>query len=349
MSKVIYLPFQGSLGGGGPHIFVHKFTAEVVRRGFKVIYDKPQRSDVALGIIETGKILKKVNRAKTRVCVRLDNAYFRGWWNGSPGREWRPDMSALHRAIARDFHPTKGVDHVIFQSEFSRKLICSEIAERKDRYSIIHNGVDVKQFSVANADQNFRNSLVAKIGPKNLENKIVLIHHAKMRNGYIMESLLGVLDEIKKRGHNAVLLIVGNMDAECSAVYNNHSKKDVYYLGPIPNNKLPSFLSLGSIYLAPRMGSSSDNCIVEALSMSLPPVVGAWGGNSELLVDGQSGMIADGGEWNYNTQYIQNLSNGVEQIIPDLHGFKRRARKHAVKTLNLDRMLDLYLRQAMKL
>jgi len=345
MSKVLYLPFRGSISGGGPHIFVHKFVTAVQKKGIQVIYDKPQRADVALGIIESGKLLRQVNRNKTKVCVRIDGAYFKEYWTNEPGRKWRPDMVQLHKAIVRDFDKTKGADHIIFQSDFSRKLICDEIAERKDRYSVICNGTDTNMFGANNVDKNFLNSIINRAGIKNTDGKIKIIHHAKMRNDYIMESLLGVLDEIKKRGHSAILLIAGSMDAECSGVYNGHSKKDVFYVGSVPNNKMPSFLSLGDIYLAPRMGSSSDNCVVEALSMSLPCVLPKWGGNSELINDGKEGIIVEsGGHWNYGKEYIQKLADGIECIMPDLAGFKSRARQCAVKDLTIDNMVNKYLK-----
>ena len=344
MSKIIFLPFRGNVGGGGPHIFVHKFAIGAQKKGYRIIYDFPQKADVALGIIESGKLLRKVNRAETKICIRVDGAYFKEYWHGGPGRAWRGDMTSLHQALQRDFNEKTGVDHVIFQSDFSRKLICSEIAERKIRYSVIGNRTDTNVFSINNIDKNYRDMLINKAGIKNTTGKIRLIHHAKMRNDYIMESLLGVLDEIKKRGHDVELLIAGNMDAECSGVYNKHNKKDVFYVGPIPNNKMPSFLSLGSIYVAPRMGSSSDNCVVEALSMSLACVLPLWGGNSELINDGKEGIIVNsGGHWNYGPGYIHKLADAVETIIPDLDNYKVRARKHACANLNLDTMVDKYL------
>ena len=38
------------------------------------------------------------------------------------------------------------------------------------------------------------------------------------------------------------------------------------------------------------------------------------------------------------------MADAVEKIIPDLDGFKNRARRHAVKNLTIDTMVDEYLK-----
>jgi glycosyltransferase involved in cell wall biosynthesis len=167
-----------------------------------------------------------------------------------------------------------------------------------------------------------------------------------MRNGYIMESLIGTYQELKKRGHKVVLTIAGNMDAECAKVYTAHKGDPfIQHLGGCPNTAAVKAFSHGDIYLGPRMGSSCDNVIVEALACGLPVVVPKWGGNSELITDGQEGIVVDsGGHWNYGQDYTMKLADGVEKIVPDLKGFKKRARHLAVKELTIDKMVDKYLK-----
>jgi glycosyltransferase involved in cell wall biosynthesis len=330
MSKIIHLPFVGSPTGGGPHVFVYKFAQAVQKRGYKVIYDKPNRADVVLCIIETGRVLKKINRQKTKVVLRIDGAYFKEYWHGGPGREWRSDMNSLHNKLKTDI---PSVDHVIFQSLFSMDRINKEIIKRQDRnWSIIHNGVDINLF---------------KPVPRSSDQDIVLFHIGKVRDGYIMESLIFTYKELKKRGHsNIKLKIAGNMDAECINIYNQYkSDPDISYLGVVPNTMAPKLFNQGDIYLAPRMGSSSDNVIPEALASGLPTILPRWGGNAEIISNSKEGIIVDsGGHWNYGPDYVKKLADGVEKIIPDLNNYKIRARKHACTNLNLDIMVDKYLK-----
>jgi glycosyltransferase involved in cell wall biosynthesis len=326
---IIYFNVPGSAGGGGPSVFVYKAAKKFIEYGHKVIYDDPRQSDAALCIIESGKVLKNINRKKTRVVVRLDGAYFKEYWHSETiDRMWRIDMTNLHNAIKRD---VSSVDFMVYQSQFSKSLIDKEIAKRQGKYAIIHNGVDVGLF---------------KPGKRQPDGFINLFHIGKIRNGYIMESLIGVYQELKKRGNKVKLILAGSMDAECTSIYNMHKNDlDIKSLGPCSNTSAVKAFAQGDIYLGPRMGSSCDNVIVEALACGLPVVVPAWGGNSELFNDGQEGIIVDsGGHWNYGQKYIELLADGVEKIIPGLNNFKQRARQHAIKEFTIEKMVNEYLK-----
>lgn len=162
-----------------------------------------------------------------------------------------------------------------------------------------------------------------------------------------MESLIDTYEELKKRGHDVRLYIAGSMDAECTKVFQSFKVKmdpNVIYLGGCPNTKAPPMFNYGNIYLGPRMGSSSDNVIVEALASGLPVVCPKWGGNSEMIEHGLTGAIVDGGHWNYDEKYVKNLADGVELVMSDLKSYQTRARQHAVKHLNIDLMIDKYLK-----
>lgn len=328
MPKNIYFNTPGSPSGGGPTVFVYKTAQEFTKRGIKVQYHNPRDADACLCIIESGKILNQVDRTKTKIFVRLDGAYFKEYWTGMPGREWRPDMDALHAAIQRD---VANIDHMIYQSAFSKRLIDAEIAKRDTDFTIIHNGVDVSLFNTQ---------------PRNQDGWINIFHIGKIRNGYIMESLIGTLTELTKRGIKTRLLIAGSMDAECSVVFSKHSNNpNIKQLGSFSNTDAIRAFSQGDIYLGPRMGSSCDNVIVEALASGLPVVIPAWGGNSELITDGQEGIIVDsGGHWNYGSEYTVKLADAIEKIIPDLQGFKKRARERALKEHTIESMVDNYLK-----
>lgn len=324
--SIIWCNVPPSTGGGGPSVWSYKMTQELQRLGHRVIFDKPQRSDVALCVINTGKILGQVNRQKTKVLLRIDGIY-NAIYNQKFNRTFNKDMQNFHNELKRDIPK---LDHVIYQSQWSKDRIDDEIVERKGAYSIIHNGVDVKLF---------------KPSLRPVDGSINLFHIGKMRNGYIMESLVGTLQELRRRGHNVKMIMAGNMDAECSAIYAKHkSDPHLVHLGAFPNTAAAKAFGQGDVYLGPRMGSSCDNVIVEALACGLPVVIPKWGGNAELIEDGIQGVVVDsGGKWNYGPDYILKLADGVEKILSDLNAFKLRARKHAVQNHTIEKMAAKYL------
>lgn len=323
----IFMNLRGSFSSGGPTVAAARLAKGFKQRGHQVIYDDFRKADWALCIIESGKVLRKRNGKVPKVCVRLDGFYMKGYWtNKTPDRKWRPDMDALHAAIKRD---VAQADLMIYQSSFSKKMVDLELAERKDNFVIINNGVDVKRF-------------VPK--PHKNDGIVRLFHHGIIRNDYILTSLLEVYEELKLRGHRVELTIVGSIKG-CKKLlepYNNN--QNIKWLGAIPNSNIHNAFVPGSIGVYPREGSSCDNTIIEALASSVPVVVPSFGGNTDLLTNGQEGIIVDSNNWDYGIEYSKRIADAVEKIIPDLDGYKLRARKHAVKNLSLDIMVDKYLK-----
>lgn len=326
--STVYFNVVGGPTAGGPGIFVYKCANALSKLGHRVVYDKPNRADVALCIIETGRVLKQINRQKTKTILRLDGIYCKKYWHGGEGRAWRSDMTALHNKLLTDIN---AVDFMVYQSQWSKDRADQEIIKRKDdNWAIIGNGVDVGAF---------------KPHERKKDGFINLIHVGKIRNDYIMLSLIETYKELQKRGYKVRLVLVGNMDSECSKIYHEHKKdNNIVYMGAVPNNKLSAAYSFGDIGLYVRMGSSCDNVIAETMSCKIPVVIPQWGGNIEQIEHDVSGVAVDGGQWGYDEKYIQNLSDGVEKIIKNLEEFKINARKHAVEKLNIDLMIQKYLK-----
>jgi len=329
---LIYMNLKGHQGGGGPIIFAHKMAKALRRAGHKIIYNDPEKADVALCIIESGKILRRVDRSKTKVVVRLDGAYFKEYWHGnSEDRKWRPDMTALHNAIIRD---VAEVDTMIYQSNFSKNLIDEEIASRDSDYAVIHNGVDTGLFKPLR-------------DPDDIYDNIRLVHVGLMRNKYIMESLIESLLILREKlGHpDAQLTVVGSMDKECKQVYSQHAGKGyVYHKPPVKNSSLVIDYNKGDIYMGPRQGSSSDNVIAEAQACGLPVIIPSWGGNTDMVKDKETGVVVPTGHWDYTSNYHMSIADAVEEISKDLPSYKRRARQHAKQNLTIERMVDKYIK-----
>jgi len=144
----IYYNVRGTFGGGGPSVHVARMTQALQLKGHKVIYDKPQSASVAMCIINTGKVLRKVAKAKskTKIILRIDGIYNK-LYNEKFNRAVRPDMAALHAELKRDI-PL--VHHVVYQSIWSRDRIWDEIVKVDKNYSVIHNGVDTNLFKPLN-------------------------------------------------------------------------------------------------------------------------------------------------------------------------------------------------------
>jgi glycosyltransferase involved in cell wall biosynthesis len=138
------------------------------------------------------------------------------------------------------------------------------------------------------------------------------------------------------------------MDGACSDVFKKNKDPSIIHMGSFPNGQLPKVYSTGDIFLSVRQGCSCSNVIGEAQAAGLCVISPSWGGDAEMLVDKKSGMVVDGGHWDYNQKYISNITDAIETIIPNITEYKQNARKNAVDNLSIDTMIKKYL-SAMKL
>lgn len=325
--KTICFNQQGSTAGGGPVTFVYKTARELQKRGYTVTYANPQSADAAICIITTGKFRRYCKKSNTKILLRLDGI-FNDEYNKLFNRAIRPDMSALHTKLKSDI---PNVDHICYQSNWSKGRVDDEICTRDDsNWSVIHNGVDTNLFRPMK---------------RKSDGKINIIHVGKVRDIYMAESLVGVYNNLKARGHNASLVIAGTLDGHCSKVLSKYGNDpDVVYLGQAKNTKLSPMYGRGDIFLAPRMGSSSDNVISEAQACGLPVVIPSWGGNVDMVKHNKTGVVVESGHWDYGIDYIDKLTDGVEQVIKiGIDKMGNNARLYATQELSIEKMVDKYL------
>lgn len=327
---IVYMNVRGG-SSGGPSVWAARMHANLRKKGHTVIFDNPAKSDVAMCIISAGGIINKVNRDKTRVMMRL-NGIYNDLYNQKFGRRVRPDMVALHNDL-KDNIPI--ADHCVYQSKWSFDRIQEEIIKYNKNYSIIHNGSNPNIFKPLNTRKKdgFTNLLAVGL----------------MRDAYYMKTLISSYQMLKSRGVKVRLLLVGTMDGPCKKIFAASSRDpNIKHLGSIPNGKINNAYNMGDIFLNVRMGCSCNQTTSEAQMAGLPVVTPAWGGDCEMIVDGKTGVIVDGGKWDYDQNYYHNIADGVQKIIVDIDNYKKQSREHAVKNLSIDKMVSEYLK-AMKL
>jgi len=311
---------------GGPSVFSAKFASGMSKKGHRVIYKNPQSANVALAIINVGK-LARLDRNKTKLFLRIDGIY-NDLYNKKFKRAIRPDMKALHNDLRVNIPK---LDGVIYQSEWSFNAIQNEIVRCDKNYSIIHNSSDPNVFK--------------PLGTRKDDGYTNLLAIGLMRDHYYMNTLIGTYSELKKRGVKVRLMLVGTMDGACKKLFIQHkADSNIKHLGSFPNKKLNQAYNMGDIFLSVRQGCSSNQTTSEAQMSGVPILTSSWGGDKEMILNEKSGIIVSGGKWDYDNTYIQNLADGVEQIIPDLAGYKKRAREHAVKNLGVDTMIGKYIK-----
>ena len=295
---------------------------------------------MALGAWRTVRRLQKQGR------VQLIDAHFAypdgyaatllGEWLGLPvtitlrGTEHRhskdkalrkPLQLALQRAV-----------HVFGVSED----LCS-VARRlgvpNDKLQVVGNGVDLTKFSVTEKPQ-----ARAALGLSSTDVVLVSVGGLVERKGF--HRVIEVLPSLLKQFANLRLLIVGGATAEGNnraqleqQVKDLGLQHQVQFLGPQPHDKLAPILSAGDVFVLATGNEGWANVFLEAMACGLPVVTTNVGGNKEVVVTDDYGLLVPFGDSNALRDALAAAIQkqwDVDKIVTYAHN---NSWEHRMKTL----------------
>ena len=138
------------------------------------------------------------------------------------------------------------------------------------------------------------------------------------------DMLIRGMQEVQRRVPGAALLIVGGGPYEPTlrALASAAPSDSVFFSGQVPEEDLPRYYAMGDVFAMPcrsRLGGLEvegwGNVFIEAAACARPVVVGDSGGAREALVDGETGLLVNGGD-----------RSEVAAAVADLLGDPERAR-----------------------
>ncbi|WNJ16619.1 N-acetyl-alpha-D-glucosaminyl L-malate synthase BshA [Pontibacter sp. G13] len=219
-------------------------------------------------------------------------------------------------------------DGVTAVSEYLKQATLENFAVRSD-IRVIPNFVDLERFK-RHDKEHFRKMLTSN-GEK------ILIHTSNFRKvkriGDVMKTFAKVRQEIPSK-----LLMVGdgperNMAEELCR--EQGFCDDVVFLGN--QNKVEEIYSIGDLFLLPSESESFGLAVLEAMACEVPVITTNAGGLPEVVVDGESGFVADVGD-------TDKMASDAVKILKDpvvWKKFSESAFKHA-QTYSIERIVPKY-------
>jgi len=309
---------------GGPSVFAKNFVEECMRRGHKIVYDIQKDCDCALIVSTTNEdVFHKCQKHNIKTVLRLDGFYIPEYWDNRDGRNMTADKIAVNNIMRKDL---KRYDEIIFQSHWSKEMFDRWLGERKDRYSVIYNGVNTAKF---------------KPNANKVDRTVLML--GSLRHQYMTDTFFGAFRTCRENKISLSWLLAGTMDAACKKGYQKHAHfPNVKYLGPCNNEKLPAVYNKASLFLHPRAGDSCPNVVLEAMACGLPVVCGSWGGAAEL-VGNSGGAVANIDRWAYGRKYETQCFYAIKEILKNQEAYSRKALKRVRKHFTVKIMADQYL------
>ena len=223
----------------------------------------------------------------------------------------------LRRALA-------GADHVLYQSEFSRRSADLFLGEPRGPWEVLPNAVDVDLFTPAPEPP--------AAGP------VVLLGGDQYQR-YKLELGLRAF---------AAVRAAPPATHDCSSPAGSRprptdldppssgSRDAVELVGRYAQRDAPALLRRAHVYLHPKVNDPCPSAVIEAMACGVPVVYAASGGTVELVGDEAGVGVPHPESWERQQPPApEALAEGVEQVLADLPRYREAARARAVERFAL--------------
>jgi glycosyltransferase involved in cell wall biosynthesis len=235
-------------------------------------------------------------------------------WGAMAGRVTRvPVVATVH---GRSYYADRGRRRLAYRmvsraatmvavSEDVKRFVVDAVGVSSERVRVVHNGI-AAQTSVS-PENLLRARLELNIRAG--ERVVTVVGSLYPVKGHTY--LLQAAPEILRSCPAAVFLIAGRGDCEAELRAQARElgvEERVRFLGL--RQDIPILLALGDVFVQPSLSEGLSIAILEAMAAGRPVVTTRVGGNPELVVDGQTGVLVDAAN-------AEALATAVTRVLSD--------------------------------
>jgi glycosyltransferase involved in cell wall biosynthesis len=246
--------------------------------GSEVTFSSKDKWDVCLAFMyEKDPIVF----AKGKVVQRLDGIYL------DNDIQWKESNAPL----IRTYRKTNGI---IFQSEFSRKVIFKNFGIPHAPYVVIPNGAKIVDGE--NSEQILRDRLpeLGKIFDT-YPNRLVAA--AQWRPSKRLGSVISGAEHYFKQNSQACLFILGDVESKIQSKVKDRCNR-IFFLGRVEHDLVSHFYKCASACINLSIMDACPNSVIEAMAHGTPVVVTKHQGVVELMNE-TSGYVINDSDWDY--------------------------------------------------
>jgi len=242
------------------------------------------------------------------------------------GESWR---KTCFRRLAYEL-----ADRVVSVSDQLRTLQAGRTRFPASKITVIHNGVDTSRFF---PNAMIRNRMRQELALADDEFCIGCVGNLFPIKDHM--TLLAAIKELAASCQSWRLLLVGEgpersrLEAFISGERWRHR---VQFIGSSPH--VAELLQAMDVYVLPSLSEGISNSLLEAMATGLPVVVTATGGNPEVVVDGDSGLLFPVGGVGQLAETLKRLHAESERRGK----FAQNALRRIHESFSLDAMVGKY-------
>jgi glycosyltransferase involved in cell wall biosynthesis len=332
MEKTICIvPHQPGLGG--PASFQARFIRVLTDRGYRVTHEILDPVNFAILVVGGSKYIHQLRQAKKagiRVIQRLNGM---NWVHRKRNTGIRHFLRAeVNNYILKTVRQI--ADGIIYQSDFSRDWWNRIHGETKAISTVVHNGVDLQEFSPDGT------------GSKPDDKHRILLVEGNLGGGY-EQGLTAAVEMVKllnrRMEKTTELMVVGRASAELKASVADQGVT-IDWKGVVPREHIPEIDRSAHVLFSADINAACPNSVIEAMACGLPVIGYDTGALRELVVAG-TGEIAPYGSdvWQLKKPDIHALADAAQKVLLAQSAYSKKARQHALAYFDIQLMTNRYL------
>ena len=332
MEKTICIvPHQPGLGG--PASFQARLIRVLTDRGYRVSHEILDPMNFAILVVGGTKNIHQLHqaqRAGVRIIQRLNGMNWVHRKRRTGIRHFlRAEVNNQILATIREI-----ADGVVYQSDFSRAWWNRVRGEVQSVSCVVHNGVDLQEFSPEGVDN------------KPVDRYRILLVEGNLGGGY-EQGLTTAVEMVKllnrRLEKTTELTVVGKVPAALKDNVNTEGIT-IDWKGVIPREEIPAIDRSAHMLFSADINAACPNSVIEAMACGLP-VIGYDTGALKELVAGGSGEIAPYGSdvWQLRKPDIHALADAAQKVLLTQETYAANAREYAKAHFDIQRIADRYL------
>ncbi len=327
-------------GVGGMVSFRQRFAAGLTHRGYRVAASPDEPGVQAVLVIGGTRDLPALWRARRRglrIVQRLDGM---NWLHRKRPSGLRHFLRAEYGNWLLNTIRTRLADHIVYQSEFSRRWWERVYGPAPVPSSVVYNAVPLEVYTPAGTGE-----------PPAGRYRLLLVE-GSLRGGYEtgLETALQLTRRLNLRHREALgkeveLFVAGRVDEKVRSAHPSTPETPLVWGGLVPQERIPLLDRSAHALYSADLNPACPNAVIEALACGLPVAAFDTGALPEL-VTGDAGRIVPygGNPWNLEPPDIPALAEAVVEILHRQAHFRAAARARAQAAFGLEAMLDGYLK-----
>jgi glycosyltransferase involved in cell wall biosynthesis len=177
---------------------------------------------------------------------------------------------------------------VISVNRYEVKALIQRYKVPPRKIVVIPNGVDQNRF---NTPQAYKSDLL-----KEWSDRKVILSGGVLARWKGFDYLIHAMKLVVKERDDARLAITGNGPDRArlqNLMFSLGLEEHVKFLGYLDENLMPLCYSLSSMYVLPSIYDVCPTSVLQAMSSEKPVIVTSHGGQTELVIDGKTGLIVE--------------------------------------------------------